>query len=175
MVKFLVAAALFITGCSTPPPPLATVSQVDLQKYLGTWYEIARYEHFFEEGCSDVSATYSLKTNGNIKVVNRCVKIGNVKSEAVGVAHNVDESNSKLKVSFFRPFYGNYWILMLDSDYTYAVIGDPSREYFWILSRTKILAPHIVQNILNKLPEWGYNEDKLTWTLQHTGKNNENF
>jgi len=155
-----------ITGCSKPYPPLDTVKQVDLQKYLGTWYEIARYEHYFEKGCRDVTATYSLKEDGDIKVINRCTQEDKQKKEAIGVAYATDKSNSRLKVSFFRPFYGNYWILMLDDQYSYAVVGDPSREYLWILSRTPRLETKIKNHILNKLPELGYSPVPLIWTPQ---------
>ena len=155
-----------ITGCSKPYPPLDTVQKVDLQKYLGTWYEIARYEHYFEKGCRDVSATYTLKEDGEIKVVNRCTKEEANKKEAVGIAYAVDESNSKLKVSFFRPFYGDYWIIMLDDEYRYAVVGDPSREYLWILSRTPKLEENIKNKILGRLPEMGYSAEPLIWTPQ---------
>lgn len=157
---------LSITGCSTTYPPLDTVKKVDLHKYLGTWYEIARYEHFFEKGCRDVSATYMLKEDGNIKVINRCTKEDAEKKEVTGVAYATDESNSKLKVSFFRPFYGDYWIIMLDDDYRYAVVGDPSREYLWILSRTPKLDEKTKETILKRLPTMGYSGDPLIWTPQ---------
>jgi len=157
---------LILIGCSKPYPPLNTVQQVDIQKYLGTWYEIARYEHYFEQGCRDVSATYTLKKNGDIKVVNRCSKEDGEKNEAIGVAYAVDDTKSKLKVSFFRPFYGDYWIIMLEDQYRYAVVGDPSREYLWILSRTPKLEKSIKDKILQKLPELGYSADPLVWTPQ---------
>jgi apolipoprotein D and lipocalin family protein len=157
---------LTLVGCSRPYPPLATVTKVDIEKYLGTWYEIARYEHFFEKGCSNVTATYTLKDNADIKVINRCSKDDARLTQAIGVAHATDESNSKLKVSFFRPFYGDYWIIMLDEQYRYAVVGDPSREYLWILSRTPTLDTETTQMILERLPEMGYTADKLIWTPQ---------
>ncbi len=131
----LLLFAFWFAGCSMKSPPLDTVSKVDINRYLGTWYEIARYEHSFEVGCEEVSATYTLRDDGDIKVLNQCTLEDGTKKEAQGVAYATDESNSKLKVSFFRPFYGNYWILMLAEDYSYAVIGEPKREYFWILSR----------------------------------------
>lgn len=168
MYRFIILPIILLglLGCSKTYPPLKTVPNVDIQKYLGTWYEIARYEHFFEKGCSNVTATYTLKDNADIKVVNRCDKGEEKLSEAVGVAYATDESNSKLKVSFFRPFYGNYWIIMLDEQYKYAVIGDPSREYLWILSRTPTLDKKTTQMILQKLPDMGYATDKLIWTPQ---------
>jgi apolipoprotein D and lipocalin family protein len=88
------------------------------------------------------------------------------RKEAKGVAYATDASNSKLKVSFFRPFYGDYWILMLDEEYRYAVVGDPSREYLWILSRRPTLEEEITKQILAGLPELGYDTSKLLWTEQ---------
>lgn len=154
---------LFFFGCATHYPPLKTVAKVEIDSYLGTWYEIARYEHFFQEGCSDVNATYSLRDNGEIDVLNQCMK-GDKLSQAKGIAYATDETNSKLKVSFFRPFYGNYWILMLGEKYDYALIGEPSREYLWILSRTPKMDKGLQKTILEKLPEFGYTADKLIWT-----------
>ena len=164
---FLAFTALFsFTGCSRHYAPLETVDKVDLERYSGTWFEIARYEHSFEKGCSRVSATYTLKDDGTVKVLNRCTTEAKKEKEAIGVAYATDASNSRLKVSFFRPFYGDYWIIMLDKAYRYAVIGDPSREYLWILSRTPELAEETTRNILQKLPALGYDPGKLHWTQQ---------
>lgn len=163
----LSSLALFFIACSSHHEPLPTVEKVDVNRYLGTWYEIARYEHSFEKGCSNVSATYSLRGSDEIDVLNRCQKEDGSLSEAKGIAYATDASNAKLKVSFFRPFYGNYWVIMLDEDYSYAVIAEPSREYFWILSRTKKLDDKVLKEILQKLPEYGYSADKLIWTPQN--------
>ena len=152
-------------GCNKEYAPLNTVERVELNKYLGTWYEIARYPNSFEEGCSDVTANYTLKENGEIKVTNTCVKDGK-SNDAIGVAYATNEENTKLKVSFFRPFYGDYWVIMLSDDYNYAVVGNPSREYLWILSRTSQLPKDVIDVIVQKLPEFGYSEDKLIWTPQ---------
>jgi apolipoprotein D and lipocalin family protein len=162
----LLASLLFL-GCSKPYPPLKTVSEVKVKSYLGKWYEIARYEHFFEKGCKNVTASYSLKDDGDIKVINRCTMIeDDEEKEAEGVAYATDESFSKLKVSFFRPFYGDYWILDLADDYSYALVGSPSREYLWILSRTKSIDAQTRENILSKLPSLGFDADKFIWTIQ---------
>jgi len=168
MYRFIFLLLLILTfgGCSKPHPPLPTVNVVNLQKYLGTWYEIARYENYFEMGCRDVTATYSLKENGDIKVVNRCTKEDGIRTEAVGSAYATDPSSSKLKVSFFWPFYGDYWIIMLDEKYRYAVVGDPSREYLWILSRTPVMDKNIIDDILKRLPSMGYDAKPLIWTIQ---------
>ena len=167
--KLLIIASftLLFTACSSKNPPLQTVEKVELNKYLGSWYEIARYEHFFERDCKNVTANYSMIDSETIKVINRCTKIQtNEKKEAMGRAYAIDESNSKLKVSFFRPFYGDYWVLMLDENYKYAVVGTPSREYLWILARTSKLDEKIKNEILQKLPTLGFETSKLIWTIQ---------
>lgn len=158
-----VLLSLFFLGCTTHHETLKTVEKVDLKRYLGTWFEIARYDQFFERGCSNISATYSLMKDEHIKVVNRCTKEDGEKKQAQGVAYATDDSYSKLKVSFFRPFYGDYQIIMLDDAYTYAVIGEPSRKYFWILSRKKYLDEKIKQMILKKMPSLGYDPSQLIW------------
>lgn len=169
MMRVLIIAlvSIFFIGCSTKYPDLKTVDSVDIERYKGTWYEIARFDHFFEKGCKNVTATYELKDDGNIKVINRCTKIDdNKEKEAIGVAYAVDENNSKLKVSFFRPFYGDYHILDLASDYSYVLVGTPSREYLWILSRTKTINSNIKNKILEKLPSLGFDSKKFIWTIQ---------
>lgn len=167
MKYFLTSFLIFLfLGCSQTHPPLQTVEKVELEKYLGVWYEIARYEHFFEKGCSDVNATYTKREDGKIDVLNSCNKEGEL-TTANGIAYNTDASYSKLKVSFFRPFYGDYQILMLGKNYEYALIGEPSREYFWILSRTKQLDKNTTAFILNAMPSFGYDASKLIWTPQH--------
>jgi apolipoprotein D and lipocalin family protein len=163
----LLTLSLFFVGCSTKHPHLETVKSVDIQKYKGTWYEIARFEHFFEKGCKNVTATYELKNDGDIKVINRCTMIEDEKKkEATGVAYAVDSTNSKLKVSFFRPFYGDYYILDLADDYSYALVGAPSRELLWILSRTKTIDEATKEKILAKLPLLGFDKEKFVWTIQ---------
>ena len=163
----LICIMFLFTACSSKNPPLQTVEKVDLERYLGTWYEIARYEHFFEKDCKNVSANYSIMDEETIKVINKCTKIQtNEKKEAIGRAYAIDETNSKLKVSFFRPFYGDYWVLILDENYDYAVVGTPNREYLWILARDKKLPLKIQNDILEKLPSLGFDISKLLWTMQ---------
>jgi len=162
---FIFFIVIFLSACTKQYAPLSTVKQVDLNRYLGKWYEIARYEHFFEKGCSNVSAEYTLQEDGDIDVLNSCFKEGEL-TQAKGVAYATDATNAKLKVSFFRPFYGNYQILMLGKNYEYAVIGEPSREYFWILSRTKKLPQATLDMIVAKMPSLGYDSHKLIWILQ---------
>lgn len=161
---FGILSMIIFAGCFTSYPPLETVKKVSLDRYLGTWYEIARYDQSFQKGCSHVTATYALKDNGDISVVNRCQTKDGKRKSATGTAYAIDETNSKLKVTFFWPFYGKYWILMLDEAYSYAVVGDPSREYLWILSRTTTLSPDVKAKILQTLPTLGYKVEPLLWT-----------
>jgi apolipoprotein D and lipocalin family protein len=157
---------LFI-GCSTKYPDLKTVEHVNIQKYKGTWYEIARFDHFFEKGCKNVTATYHVKDNGNLQVINKCTNIeDNTEKEAFAVAYPIDKTNSKLKVSFFRPFYGDYYIIDLANDYSYALVGNPNRELLWILSRTKTMTNKTKNKILEKLPALGFDTNKFIWTIQ---------
>lgn len=164
---FMILLVVFFIGCDSKNIDLPTVEKVELNKYIGSWHEIARFEHFFEKGCKNVSATYELKDDGNIKVINRCQMIEtNKKKEVTGVAYAIDETNSKLKVSFFRPFYGDYWIIELADDYSYSVVGAPNREYLWILSRTKILDNSIIEDLLPKISALGFDTNKFIWTIQ---------
>lgn len=163
----LIFLGILFGACSSKEPNLQTVQKVQLDKYLGTWYEIARYEHFFEKDCKNVSANYSMLDEQTIKVVNRCTNmLTNEKKEAIGRAYAVDTTNSKLKVSFFRPFYGDYWVIILDEKYDYVVVGTPSREYLWILCRKPQLDEKIKNEILEKLPTLGFDTSKLIWTIQ---------
>jgi apolipoprotein D and lipocalin family protein len=115
---------------------LEVVPHVELKKYLGKWYEIAHLPARFQEGCTDTTATYTLSEDGSISVLNECRRRGKVK-QAKGKAIVVDKnSGAKLKVTFFWPFYGDYWIINLGQAYDYAVVGTPNRKYLWILSRT---------------------------------------
>ncbi len=164
-----IALTLFLSGCtSAPAPHLPTVEKIDLERYSGKWVEIARYENRFEIGCAGASAEY-ISQNDHIRVINSCYDEKGIKTaEAIGRAHAVEESNnSKLRVSFFRPFYGDYWVVMLGDRYHYSVVGDPSRKYLWILSRTQKLSPEDKDKILTYLPTIGYDPEKLYWTTVH--------
>lgn len=164
----LAAVCAVFGGCHAryTGPELPVVPRVDLARYTGTWYEIARYPHRFQEGCLASTATYTLRDDGRIDVLNVCREEwpkGKLRS-AKGVAKVTDPAtNAKLKVSFFRPFWGDYWIIDLGADYEYAVVGHPSREYLWILSRTPVLAEATVQSILSRLGGLGYDTERLLW------------
>ena len=149
--------------------PLQTVASVDLERYLGKWYEIASYPAWFQRGCTGSTAEYSQLPNGRIQVVNRCFKksLDGPLKESKGKAEVVDtQTNAKLKVWFFWPFKGDYWIIDLARDYTWAVVGTPSRKYLWVLSRTPTLDPHVYNDILSRLPVKGYDPDRLQLTVQ---------
>ena len=138
ILLYLVLFSSCATVSSRVEPPLQVVSRVDINKYLGRWYEIGRYPNWFQENCYSVTADYELSSDGFIKVINRCKdrELNGEMREAVGIAHIADSNtNAKLKVTFFWPFYGNYWIVNLGDDYEYAVVSEPKRQYLWILSR----------------------------------------
>jgi apolipoprotein D and lipocalin family protein len=148
--------------------PLPAVPRVDLSRYLGRWYEIARYPARFEKDCaSDVTATYSLLPSGKIEVLNECRKADGQTKRSKGTARVVDENtNAKLKVTFFWPFSGNYWIIDLAPDYSYAVVGEPDRKYLWILSRSSQLTESVYGQILTRVRALGYDPSGLTTTRQ---------
>ena len=140
------------------------VKELDIEKYLGKWYEIARFDHKFERGLEGVSATYSLRKDGKIKVVNAGYKgsLNGERSEATGKAKIPDPNYpSKLKVSFFLFFYGDYFVLELDQDYQWAVIGSSDDNFLWILSRTPVMEDATYENLLKNLVERGYDLGKL--------------
>ena len=152
---------------------LRTVPFVDLNRYVGEWYEIARYPNRFQKGCVGSKATYSLTDDGKIKVKNECFDgsfSGELRS-AEGKAWVVDkETNAKLKVSFFWPFAGDYWIIELGPEYEYAVIGHPDRKYLWILSRSPDLDEKVYQSILTMVQEQGYDTEKLIRETKRQGE-----
>ena len=147
---------------------LEVVPQVDLNRYVGRWYEIARLPNRFEKKCADsVTATYSLRTDGKVKVVNRCRRSSGDYTTATGKAKIVDKTtNAKLKVTFFWPFYGDYWILDLGNDYEYAVVGAPNRKYLWILSRNPQMDESLYQQLLAKMAARGFKTEQMIKTSQ---------
>jgi apolipoprotein D and lipocalin family protein len=172
------AAGIALFGCSKTTterlqlPPLETVPQVDLARYVGTWYEIASYPQRFQEGCTGTTATYTLRSDGEIDVLNKCRKgdLDGPEDVAEGRARVVDrETRAKLEVSFFSLFWGDYWIIDLGPEYEYAVVGHPSRDYLWILSRTPTLDDNAYDSILSRLEEKGYPLEPLRKTQQATG------
>lgn len=147
----------------------ATVKELDLEKYMGTWYEIARYPHRFEKDLVGVTATYTLFSNGKISVVNQGYKnsLDGKLSIARGKAKLPDKAQpGKLKVSFFWIFYADYYVLELDENYTWAVVGSSSDNYLWILSRTPKMADSLYQLLIEKIRARGYDPSRLEKVLQ---------
>ena len=151
-------------------PPLQTVAKVDIELYMGTWYEIANYPHRFQEGCTGTTANYSLRDDGEVDVVNRCFlqSLQGEEKVARGRARVVNEAtNAEIKVSFFRPFWGDYWVVELDEEYRYAVVGHPGRDYLWILSRTPQLDASTYDGIIARLRDnHRYDLGRLVKTVQ---------
>jgi len=149
---------------------LEVVGAVDLSRYAGRWYEIARLPNRFEKKCADsVTATYTLLSDGKVDVVNRCRKANGKFTTAEGTAKIVDKkTNAKLKVTFFWPFYGDYWILDLGPNYEYAVVGAPNREYLWILSRTPELDEQLYQRLLAKMSTRGFATERMIRTSHYS-------
>jgi apolipoprotein D and lipocalin family protein len=150
-------------------PPLQTVQRVELDRYMGLWYEIASFPQRFQKGCVASMATYSLRENGKVDVLNQCrneTLDGKLRS-AKGKAWVVDKrTNAKLKVRFFWPFSGDYWITDLGPDYEYAVVGHPKRTYLWILGRKPHMDSTTYEGILQRLKEQQYDVSRLKKTLQ---------
>ena len=148
--------------------PLTAVDHVDLRRYAGKWYEIARYPNRFQRNCqSDTTAVYTLRDDGKVQVVNSCREKDGKVTTARGTAKVVDKkTNAKLKVTFFWPFYGDYWVIGLDPDYQYAIVGEPSRKNLWILSRTPGLEEATYQEVLRLVETLGYQPGKLQKTNQ---------
>lgn len=162
----LVLAALAVAACTGVPKGTTVVSGFELDRYLGTWYEIARLDHRFERGLTNVSANYSVREDGGVQVVNRgfSAKKGEW-NEAIGKAYFVDTPDvGRLKVSFFGPFYGGYNILELDREnYQYALVAGPDRSYLWILARSPDLSEAVVLSLVAKARDLDFPVDELIY------------
>ena len=165
-VSFVVA----LVGCSstTLPPGVTPVTPFDLARYEGRWYEVARLDHSFERGMTDVSATYQRQADGSVRVLNRGFDTGkNDWRQAEGKAQFTGDANTaSLKVSFFGPFYGGYHVAALDADYQSALVVGPDRSYCWILSRTKQLQPAVREQLLARAQALGIDTQALIWVAQ---------
>jgi len=170
VIWFCVLANLFaaiFTGCAYQP--LATVEHVDLDRYTGTWYEVARFDQWFEKDCVNVTAQYTVRSDGKINVLNSAhlgTDDGPVK-QAKGVARVVDsQTNAKLRVWFFWPFEGDYWILRLTPDYSAVVVGSPDRRTLWFLSRKPAMDESLYEEWRRSLAADGFDLSKLIRTAQ---------
>lgn len=168
------AAAVLVSGTAvaavlSAARALEVVPRVDINRYLGTWYEIATIPQRFTRGCVGVTARYSLRADGAIDVVNVCRKdrLDAPPRSVRGKAWIVDKTtNAKLKVRFFWPFAGDYWVIELDPDYQWAVVGHPDRTYYWILSRTPQMAPALYEELIRRAAAKGYDTSLIRKTLQ---------
>ena len=179
MNRFIAAAMVvgtlsgfsYLTGgvaLADSDPDLPTVQHVDLERYMGRWYEIAALPQVFQQGCFATSANYSLRKNGTVQVINTCNKgsVDGPVTTAKGKAWVVDrQTNAKLKVSFQWPFAGDYWILALDKDYTYALVGTPDRKSLWILARTPSFEQSVVDGLLTAADWYGFDTGAMNWTV----------
>ena len=165
----LLLVSLFSIGlnaCSNEQLNNSTVSELDLNRYVGKWYEIARFDHIFERGLVGCTANYTLQDNGYIKVVNAGYKktLDGKYDESVGKARRPNEDEpGKLEVAFFANFYADYYVLELASDYRYVLVGSKTDKYLWILSRTPQMEQVDIDFLLKRAKERGYNVDKLIW------------
>lgn len=173
-VLILGAAAALAQPAGAAGPP-ATVPKVDLDRYAGRWFEIARFPNRFQKKCvGDVSAEYVRRPDGRIDVINRCRLADGTTDRAKGIARVVstDGSNSKLKVRFapawlsFLPVWGDYWVLDLADDYSYAVVGDGARDYLWVLARSPRLSDEVYRDITARVAAKGFDVSRLEKTRQ---------
>lgn len=155
---------LTLTGCLGMPDKVAPVQEFELENYLGTWHEIARLDHSFERGLSKVTADYSLRDDGGVKVINRGYSVENQEwKEAEGKAYFVDgEQTGYLKVSFFGPFYGSYVVFELDkADYQYAFVSGPNNDYLWLLAREPQVEQSVVDKFLSMSKDRGFDTEQI--------------
>lgn len=162
-----------LNACTSPPEGVKVVSPFDVKRYAGQWFEIARLDHSFERGLTDVSATYRLQTDGSVAVINRGFNTEKGEwKEAVGKALFTGDSNTaSLKVSFFGPFYGGYHVIALDPDYRWAMVIGPDTDYLWILARDKQLPPGVRDKLVAQAAQVGVNTRELIW-VEHRRSDN---
>lgn len=163
------AGALLSVACTTTPPKGVTpIEGFNADLYLGSWYEIARLDHRFERGLDHVTATYSKRDDGELKVINRGFNVKKQRwQESIGKAYFTGSpSQAALKVSFFGPFYGGYNVIALDKDYQHALVCGPNRNYLWILSRTPQLDGKVKEELTAKARQAGFDVNKLIWVKQ---------
>lgn len=164
----LLCTLIMMCGCSAGGGDAKidnrTVQSLDLNRFMGKWYEIARYDHRFEEGMTLVTATYTMLDDGSVEVVNAGYKDGEYK-EIKGKAKLPDANDpGKLKVSFFLWFYSDYYVLDIAPDYSYVLIGSSSDKYLWIMSREETLSDDVLKGLLDKLRNRGYDTDRLVFS-----------
>lgn len=168
---FLVSLFSLLAGCSKLTVDNSVVKDFDTERFLGNWYEIARFDHRFERGMEQTKAAYTLQKDGTIKVLNTGMKNGKPK-QSEGRAKLTD-TPALLRVSFFGPFYSDYRIMLLDKNYQYALIGGGSDNYLWILSRSSLLSDDVKTTILDEAKRRGYDISKLIWVNHNIPNSDE--
>ena len=165
---FLIALVVLLAGCVGVPDGISPVKNFQSSRYLGQWYEIARLDHSFERGLEKVTATYSMREDGGIKVINRGFETASQQwQEAQGKAYFVGDSREgHLKVSFFGPFYGSYVIFHLGKDYEYSLITSSNRSYLWLLSRTPVIDDTLKNDLVERMAELGFKTKELIFVQQ---------
>jgi apolipoprotein D and lipocalin family protein len=166
MKKILMALVLLLTGCVTVPENITPVDNFNILRYLGKWYEIARLDHSFERGLTSVSAEYSLRSDGGIRVINRGYSQKENKWQNIeGKGYFVDRKDvGFLKISFFGPFYGSYVVFNLDKDnYSYALVCGPDSSYLWILARSPRIDDGVKKRLVEKAAALGFDTDRLIY------------
>ena len=163
-ILFTILASIFIACCTLQKVNNAPVPSFDLNRYLGKWYEIARFDHIFERGMNHNEALYTICEDGTVSVKNSALKNG----EPQGVSGIAKTTNTPalLRVSFFRPFYADYRVLYIDADYQYALVGSKSANYLWILSRTPEISDAAKETLLTEATRRGYDTSKFIWVRQ---------
>ena len=171
--QFLLIFMSFMIWSQSNAQSLETVPDVDLEKYAGTWYEIASFPQRFQKGCHCTTATYTMTDKDYIIVENKCRKdsVNGKESSIKGKAFLTGPDKAKLKVQFFWPFKGKYWIIDLAGDYSYAVVGHPNRKYLWILSRKASMEDHVYQEIVSRIKAKQFDISKLEKTIQENCEN----
>ena len=162
----VLASAMVTVGCAGVPDGLQTVNGFELDRYLGTWYEVARLDHRFERGMTDVTATYGMRSDGGVSVVNRGYEVPKKDwNTATGKAYFTGDSDvGELKVSFFGPFYGGYNVIELDKEnYQYSMVAGPSFDYLWILSRSPQLDMDVLSSLVDEAKSLGFPTDELIY------------
>ncbi|EKN3570980.1 outer membrane lipoprotein Blc [Yersinia enterocolitica] len=165
----VITATLLSVACGvTPPKDVKIVDNFQLPRYLGTWYEIARLDHSFERGLNNVTANYSPRDDGGVKVINRGYNAKKQQwQESIGKAYFIGSpQQASLKVSFFGPFYGGYNVIDLDDEYQHALIAGPNREYLWILSRTPTIDNQTRDRLVSVAQHYGFPGEELIWVKQ---------
>ena len=172
LAAILSLISISLSGCTGLPEGLRPVKEFEINRYLGKWYEIARLDHSFERGLNNISADYSLRDDGGVKVINRGFSIEDDEwRQAEGKAYFVNEDDEGyLKVSFFGPFYGSYAIFELDkAGYQYAFVSGPDTSYLWLLSRTATVNDELIKQFVSQARRLGFATDELIY-VEHTDK-----